>query len=169
VLLRIGHLTAVMVILTTYGIPVLLVVTVAQWWIGHDRQSVRHVCVAAFMAFVVSLSFNQFLLLSIHRVRSYDSGTTHLLIPPIADWSFPSDHATASFAIAATFLLHKLPQRGVLYLAAATLWAFSHIYVGTHYVGDVLGGAGVGVVAAVMVRMTYREGSKFDGFLTSIL
>jgi hypothetical protein len=89
VLLRIGHLTAVMVILTTYGIPVLLVVTVAQWWIGHDRQSVRHVCVAAFMAFVVSLSFNQFLLLSIHRVRSYDSGTTHLLIPPIADWSFP--------------------------------------------------------------------------------
>ncbi len=158
-----------MVLLTTYGIPVLLAVTVAQWWIKKDRQSMRHVCVATFLAFVVSLSFNQLLLLFIHRVRPYNLGITHLLIPPSADWSFPSDHATASFAIAATIRLHRLPQRGVLYLAAAAVLAFSRVYVGTHYVGDVLGGAGVGIVNAVMVRLSYREGSKFDRLVTSIL
>ena len=36
-----------------------------------------------------------------HRIRPYDAGLTHLIVAPSFDWSFPSDHATAAFAIVA--------------------------------------------------------------------
>jgi hypothetical protein len=40
---------------------------------------------------------------------------------------------------------------------------------GTHYLTDVIGGACAGVAAAVLVRASYREGSRLDRFLTAIL
>jgi undecaprenyl-diphosphatase len=108
-------------------------------------------------------------LLFVHRIRPYDAGITHLLIEPSADFSFPSDHATATFAIAATFLMHRMPRRGLLFLAAATLMIYSRVYVGTHYASDVLGGALTGIVAAGLVRSMYHEGTRVDRLITNIL
>ena len=94
---------------------------------------------------------------------------SHLLIERSADYSFPSDHATAAFAIAAAFLLHAMPRRGTAYLAMAGLVMVSRVFVGTHYAGDVLGGALTGLLAALAVRLTYREGTRLDRFATGIL
>lgn len=59
------------------------------------------------------------------------------------DWSFPSGHATTSFA-GATMLAHFAPRwRPALYLLAAAI-AFSRVYVGVHYPADVLAGAALG-------------------------
>jgi undecaprenyl-diphosphatase len=59
------------------------------------------------------------------------------------DWSFPSGHATTSFA-GATMLAHFAPRwRPALYLLAAAI-AFSRVYVGVHYPVDVLAGAALG-------------------------
>jgi undecaprenyl-diphosphatase len=49
------------------------------------------------------------------------------------------------------------------------LLAVSRVYVGTHYVGDVLGGVVTGLIATVLVRVAYREGSKLDRRVTGIL
>ena len=46
---------------------------------------------------------------------------------------------------------------------------FSGVYIGTHYVSDVVGGALTGIVAALVVRSLYREGSKADRLITNIL
>jgi len=108
-------------------------------------------------------------LLFIHRVRPYDSGVTNLMIARSGDFSFPSDHATATFAIAAALLLHGMGRRGLGFLIAALLVTFSRVYVGTHYASDVLGGALTGIVAAVVVRSVYREGTRADRFVTGIL
>jgi undecaprenyl-diphosphatase len=93
----------------------------------------------------------------------------HLLIDRSADFSFPSDRATACFAIAAAFLLHAMPRCGLVFFAAAVLVVVSRVYVGTHDASDVLGGIATGIVAAMLVRATYREGSKLDRLVTSIL
>ena len=66
-------------------------------------------------------------------------GITHLLIGPSGDFSFPSDHATATFAIAAAFLFHGMRRRGLGILSAALLMSIAPVYVGTHYASDVLG------------------------------
>lgn len=59
--------------------------------------------------------------------------------------SFPSNHAANNFA-GATFLSFCYPAFAGIYFAVASLIAFSRVYVGVHYPGDVLGGALVGIV-----------------------
>jgi Undecaprenyl-diphosphatase (EC 3.6.1.27) len=160
------HLTIWM---SAAAIPLLIFAVAAQWWPGDDRWHMRHVLLAAGFSFLLGLALNQLVLLFVHRIRPYDSGVTHLIIGKSADFSFPSDHATASFAIAAAFLLHGLPRRGLMFLAASLLLALSRVYVGTHYMGDVVCGAATGIGAAILVRLTYSQGSKLDRLLTAIL
>lgn len=164
-----GTLDMIMISLTRYGVPALVLLVALQWWSRHDRQHVRHTCVAAGLSFFIGLGLNQAILLFVHRIRPYDAGVSHLIISPSADWSFPSDHATATFAIVIAFLLSGLKRRGLGFLAAALLVCFSRVYVGTHYFTDVLGGAMTGVVAAIGVRGAYWEGTRIDRLVTSIL
>ncbi|WP_352492876.1 phosphatase PAP2 family protein [Mesorhizobium sp. M0118] len=51
----------------------------------------------------------------------------------------------------------------------AFLICWSRIYIGTHYVTDVIGGAITGVLGAVVVRLAYRENSRLDNLVTRIL
>jgi undecaprenyl-diphosphatase len=84
------------------------------------------------------------------RPRPYvaHAADAHLFIARSADSSFPSDHATAAFAIAVALLLrHRLA--GSLALAMAVLVSIGRVAVGTHYPGDVLAGAVIGTLAAL--------------------
>ena len=160
---------AVMVAITTAGVPLMVVAVALQWWSRTDRQHVRHAAVSAGLSFFLGLAINQVVLLFISRVRPYDAGVTQLIIDRSGDWSFPSDHATATASIAATFLLQGLWGRGAALAAFAVLVGLSRVYVGTHYVTDVLGGALIGVAAALAVRALYREGTKVDRAVTGLL
>lgn len=141
----------VMVAVTTFGVPVLIGLVVLQWWSRHDRPHVRHTAVVAGLSLLLGLGINQIVLLFVHRIRPYDAGLTHLIITPSADWSFPSDHATAAFAIVAAFALQALPGRAIVFGVMALAIAWSRVFVGTHYVTDVLGGAVTGLAAAILV------------------
>jgi membrane-associated phospholipid phosphatase len=77
---------------------------------------------------------------------------THLLVAKSADFSFPSDHATAVGAVAVGLLLVR-PRLGAIAAALALLLAFTRVYVGVHYPGDVLAGLVLGGAVAVAVRL----------------
>jgi undecaprenyl-diphosphatase len=162
-------LDTAMIWISAVGVPVLVLLVAIQWWTRRDRADTRHVLVAAGLSFLLGLAANQAILLFVHRLRPYDAGVTHLIIAQSGDFSFPSDHATAAFAIAAAFLLHGLFGRGVLFLLAAATISVSRVYVGIHYLGDVLGGAATGVAAAMAVGWAYRPNTRLDRFITSIL
>lgn len=83
-------------------------------------------------------------------------GDTVLLIAPSPDPSFPSDHATAAFAIAFAILFVSR-RAGAVFLAGAVAIALSRVFVGAHYPGDVLAGAGVGLVSAAAVTFLGRS------------
>lgn len=162
-------LDILMIWISAIGVPLLVLAVAGQWWRREDRHHIRHGLVAAGLTFLLGLALNQLILLAVHRIRPYDAGVTHLLIDRSADPSFPSDHATATIAIAAAFLLQGVRRLGLWFLAAAVLVMVSRVYIGTHYVSDVLGGALTATVAAVLVRCLYREGTRVDRMITGIL
>jgi undecaprenyl-diphosphatase len=66
-------------------------------------------------------------------------------------YSFPSGHATVSFACA-TVLALAVPRLKYPLFALAALVAWSRVYVGVHYPLDVLAGAVLGVALAIALR-----------------
>ena len=166
---RIAAVDFLMIWISAIGVPLLVLAVAVQWRRRTDRPHVRHVLVAAGLSFLLGLVLNQLILLFIHRMRPYDSGVTHLLIARSADFSFPSDHATATFAITAAFLLHGMRRVGLGFLAAAVLITFSRVYVGTHYASDVPCGMLTGIIAALVVCAAYREHTRIDRLITGIL
>jgi undecaprenyl-diphosphatase len=157
------------VAVTTAGVPLVVLAVALQWWPRADRSSERHVAIACGLSFLVGLALNQLILLFADRLRPYDAGVTHLLIAPSLDPSFPSDHSTAVFSIAFAYLLHKRWLRAVVFIVAGSFVVFSRVYVGTHYVGDILGGMLTAFIAASIVRTAYPQGTTIDRWVTSIL
>lgn len=94
----------------------------------------------------------------VHRTRPYIvNENLHVLINFPHDYSFPSGHTCASFAVA-TVIFCLLPKKyGVPAIIFASLIAISRLYIGVHYLTDVLGGLFVGVtVALVSIQIVKR-------------
>jgi undecaprenyl-diphosphatase len=110
----------------------------------------RGVAAAGFGA-LIALGIAQVIGALWDRARPYEAhpGSAHLhFLPPSPDPSFPSDHATASYAIAFAILLRHR-KAGVLAVVLATLVSFSRVALGTHYPSDVLGGMALGGLVAL--------------------
>ncbi|HUZ16024.1 MAG TPA: phosphatase PAP2 family protein [Gaiellaceae bacterium] len=140
------------------SIPLVVVMTAALWFFsrpGGDRKwklASGSGFAAAALAYAVAFTIHHIW----SRPRPYMS---HHISHPwsnTTDASFPSDHTTVSFAIAAAVLAIDLPA-GVIFLVVAAIISIGRIFIGAHYPSDVLAGFVIGlVVAGVVVRFLPR-------------
>jgi undecaprenyl-diphosphatase len=88
------------------------------------------------------------------------------LVPLPHDASFPSGHASTSFA-AATMLSLSFPRFAPFLFVLAAAIAFSRVYVGVHYPLDVIGGALLGALIAIALRLLVRGLQRSRGAMRS--
>jgi undecaprenyl-diphosphatase len=85
----------------------------------------------------------------------------HMLVNCTQSFSMPSSHAVNNFA-AATFLSHFYPKYRYALFTGAFIVAISRIFVGVHYPFDMLVGAALGIIIAMLLLYVWKfVNSKF--------
>lgn len=112
----------------------------------------RQASVAALLSAGLALAVGAAIAGAVDRARPFvaDPGRLHLFVSHSADASFPSDHATAAFAIAVAILLRKRGW-GIAALVAAAVLSVGRVAVGVHYPSDVVAGAALGSAVALLL------------------
>jgi undecaprenyl-diphosphatase len=145
-----------------WGTIVLAVATIALWLLARPGgdQKWKYASVSALAAAALAILVNRLITQVWHRDRPFEHHAAVVYGGRSQDPSFPSDHASAAFAIAAAvFLFDRLV--GSLFLAAAILIGVGRVVVGAHYPGDVLAGALVGTACAIVVVRLARPVLRF--------
>lgn len=88
----------------------------------------------------------------VHRTRPYTAAEAQRLVAIPKGSSWPSGHTAVATAIAATVAGSTGTSGKVACGAYALSVGLSRIRVGVHYASDIIAGAGVGLVAAALVR-----------------
>jgi len=147
---------------------------------GYARRAARRGAVAAGLSAGLSLLLASQIANLVGRPRPFvdEPSTVHLLVAHAADPGFPSDHATAAFAIAVAILLRNR-RWGLLAMAMAVALAVGRVAVGVHFPTDVLAGAALGSATALLLylppvrrplhRMADRAGGVWDGATSALV
>src|SRR5436309_13637517 len=142
--------------------------------VGRGRWAIaRRAGVAAAASTALALVLGKVISTLVDRPRPFVANprAVHLFTAHAADPGFPSDHATAAFAIAVAVLLRHRPL-GLVALVGATLLAVGRVAIGVHYPSDVLAGAALGAASALVLwapplrrqldRLAGALGRRFD-------
>jgi undecaprenyl-diphosphatase len=147
---------------------------------GHRRRDTRRAAAAAGLSAGVALAIAHVLATVVDRPRPFvaDPGSVHLFVRHAADPGFPSDHATAAFAIATALMLRNRVWGAVVLVFAAIL-SVGRVAMGIHYPSDVLAGAALGSLAALALwwppvrgllhRMADAAGAVLDGVIGALV
>jgi undecaprenyl-diphosphatase len=119
---------------------------------GVRHAAWRRATVAAVLSAGLALAIGKLISELVDRARPFvaEPHGVHLFSGHAADPGFPSDHATAAFAIATAIVLRKRSW-GIFALAAAAVLSVGRVALGVHYPTDVLAGAALGAASALLL------------------
>lgn len=89
------------------------------------------------------------------RPRPYMSLAGVRLLEGAGNFSFPSTHATQAFM--AAMVLSGYFGRYAIFFALAAIVAFSRVYLGVHYVSDVVAGAVLGMLIGYILVFAAKK------------
>jgi undecaprenyl-diphosphatase len=118
-------------------------------WVGGER-TIRFVALSALLALVIAIAVNGVVGALVYSPRPFVIGLGHTLIEHRPNSSFPSNHATVFFTYAASLAVYGRRTLAVSFVGIGLVVAWTRIYLGIHYPGDMLGAALVSGVAAVL-------------------
>lgn len=117
------------------------------------KELVLHAIVASIFAWLASIMLKDIF----HSQRPYlVDGAKYLVfwIPKFEMGAFPSTHAAASFALSLTIWFHDR-KIGFFYLFSSTLIGIARVLANVHYPIDIIGGAVVGIIAAILIERVH--------------
>ena len=136
--------------LMIFAAQYLIIVAVVAFVVAAARSHRRRgppVLIGSGVTLVLAFGFG-LVAASLHtEKRPFQSQHVHLLLKHAPGQSFPSDHATAAFALALAALVFLSRPVGAALLAIAVMIGFARVYCGVHYPGDILGSLLVSLLA----------------------
>jgi undecaprenyl-diphosphatase len=141
-----------------WGVVVYAAAVVLLWFAarpGRPGRAWKCGALAATISAFVALLVNRVIASAWDRPRPYETHPGAYHLSNSHDPSFPSDHASAAFAIAFAIILFDTAV-GAVFLAFAVLIAVGRVLIGAHYPGDVLAGLGIGFAVAAVVALAAR-------------
>jgi undecaprenyl-diphosphatase len=163
--------------------PLLVALLLAGLFLARGKwRSVgtREGVVAAALSAGIALALAKLISDAVARQRPFvdHPHAAHLFIKHAADYGFPSDHTSGAFAVAVALLLRNRAA-GIVALVLATLIGVGRVMVGVHYPTDVLAGALLGTLCALVVwapwirrvvdALADRLSGLYDGIAAAVL
>lgn len=134
----------------TFLIWILYAGLIVLWFIDGKikKEEVIHALMAGLIAWLITFAIkNAFPTL---RPFAINGREVDVLFRP-NDSAFPSAHTALAFSLAVTIFLHD-KKAGWLFLLAALLIGVARVFANVHYPIDILGGALIGTIIAVLVE-----------------
>lgn len=141
-----------------------VLVTILWWgWFKSNKNQAQvraHIISTLFSCFIAIIMARALALLLPFRLRPLHEKGLHFLppygtVPQFIGWSsFPSDHAVLFYALSTgMFFISK--KVGKIAIAYTTLFiALPRIYLGLHYPTDIIAGALLGIIIALLCNKT---------------
>jgi undecaprenyl-diphosphatase len=140
------------------GIIILFFLTILLVWSGNKRRWILPLWFTLALSYLASF----ILKIIIERPRPFQQGLIE--IPSFLvknsyymwDFSFPSSHAMIAFC-AVPILSKEFPKFKYAWIALASLIALSRLYLGFHFLSDIIAGAFFGYVIGMLVMKAEKE------------
>ncbi len=137
----------------TFFIWLLYAGLIILWFIDGriKKEQVIHALFAGLIAWVIVFFIKYFF----PTVRPYlkNGGEVDVFFAP-TDGAFPSAHTALAFGLAVTVFMHD-KRVGWLYLIGALTVGVARVLANVHYPVDILGGAFIGTLTAVIVEKVH--------------
>lgn len=139
-----GWLQPAMKLYTVAGIGLLVLIAIYAWWGARSRGNRTVMAALVWLGIGSAVSVACGLALKQVFQENRPCQVIHVATveacPGPTDYSFPSDHATVAFALAAGLWI-VARKLGVIAVILATVEGFSRVYLGQHYPHDILAAA----------------------------
>ncbi|WP_163102420.1 undecaprenyl-diphosphatase [Peribacillus alkalitolerans] len=156
-------LNQVFVVTAEYTVYLLALALLIFWIKGREQN--RMMVMSAVVAFGLAEVIGKLVGLCYSNYQPFaELADVNQLIEKSVNNSFPSDHTILFFSVCFTIWLFR-KMVGSVFVIIAVCVGLSRIGVGVHYPGDVLVGAVVGIIAAVMSYWVVHR----VGFFSSLL
>ncbi|MEK3887327.1 undecaprenyl-diphosphatase [Bacillus sp. FSL K6-3431] len=160
---EITYLNSTMVFIAEYLVFFLALAVLIFWFTRRHENRIMIICasITFFSAVIVGKLAGK-----IHSNNQpfAELSNVNQLIGHAVDNSFPSDHTILFFSFCMTIFLFKR-KAGLLWIGLAILVGFSRIWVGVHYPGDVIVGALISIMFAVIIYFTMKESTPIKKIL----
>ena len=151
-------LDSVMVFFTIMGTSYIIVLICVPLWIQGKKDAAFDVVMLVILATIAT----EALKLVVDRPRPDLELSDIETIVSASGSAFPSGHSARAFAVACLLYMEEPRKYGVTALIIASLIAVSRVYLGVHWPTDVLAGAVLGVVAALVLTEFAKRSVRYQ-------
>jgi len=138
-------------------ISVAFVVFVVYLWAEHEKKYIVPLAYGVLVTFVLAYAMKEMFM----RPRPYEVLNIVPVVGNFASYSFPSMHAALAFAFLP--VLNKVFRKNLLWTVVVAGVAVSRLYLGVHYLSDIIAGAvlGYGIAKFFLYAMDKKWFRRF--------